>query len=67
MPAWHDGNHQRMIGPNTGIGVFTATRAEYGLLRPVLARLDASGRLEPLLIVSGTHLSPRHGTGTLGP
>ena len=43
------------------IGVFTATRAEYGLLRPVLARLDASDRLEPLLIVSGTHLSPRHG------
>ncbi len=43
------------------IGVFTATRAEYGLLRPVLARLDASERLEPLLIVSGTHLSSRHG------
>jgi len=43
------------------IGVFTATRAEYGLLRPVLARMTASERLEPLLIVSGTHLSPRHG------
>jgi UDP-hydrolysing UDP-N-acetyl-D-glucosamine 2-epimerase len=43
------------------IGVFTATRAEYGLLRPVLARLEASERLEPLLIVSGTHLSDRHG------
>lgn len=43
------------------IGVFTATRAEYGLLRPVLARLEASARLEPLLIVSGTHLSSRHG------
>ncbi len=43
------------------IGVFTATRAEYGLLRPVLRALDASPRLEPLLIVSGTHLSERHG------
>ncbi|CAN5211967.1 UDP-N-acetylglucosamine 2-epimerase [soil metagenome] len=43
------------------IGVFTATRAEYGLLRPVLVRLAASDRLEPLLIVSGTHLSERHG------
>jgi UDP-hydrolysing UDP-N-acetyl-D-glucosamine 2-epimerase len=43
------------------IGVFTATRAEYGLLRPVLARLEASERLDPLLIVSGTHLSDRHG------
>ncbi|CAN5373155.1 UDP-N-acetylglucosamine 2-epimerase [soil metagenome] len=46
------------------IGVFTATRAEYGLLRPVLVRLSASDRLEPLLIVSGTHLSERHG-GTI--
>lgn len=41
--------------------MFTATRAEYGLLRPLLERLDASDRLEPHLIVSGTHLSPRHG------
>jgi UDP-N-acetylglucosamine 2-epimerase (non-hydrolysing) len=43
------------------IGVFTATRAEYGLLRPVLAAMERSARLEPLLIVSGTHLSARHG------
>jgi UDP-hydrolysing UDP-N-acetyl-D-glucosamine 2-epimerase len=48
-------------GRRIRIGVFTATRAEYGLLRPVLAKLDASERLEPLLIVSGTHLSDRHG------
>lgn len=43
------------------IGVFTATRAEYGLLRPVLDALDRSPRLEAALIVGGTHLSPRHG------
>lgn len=43
------------------IGVFTATRAEYGLLYPVLRALRASDRLEPLLIVSGAHLSPEHG------
>ena len=43
------------------IGVFTATRAEYGLLRPVLAAMEASAGLEPMLIVSGTHLSERHG------
>ena len=43
------------------IGVFTATRAEYGLLRPVLAAMEASALLEPVLIVSGTHLSDRHG------
>ncbi|RZJ93339.1 MAG: UDP-N-acetylglucosamine 2-epimerase (hydrolyzing), partial [Brevundimonas sp.] len=43
------------------IGVFTATRAEYGLLAPVLAAMDPAPGLEPLLIVSGAHLSPRHG------
>lgn len=43
------------------VGVLTTTRAEYGLLRPVLQQLSASSRLEPLLVVSGTHLSPRHG------
>ena len=47
--------------PKARIGVFTATRAEYGLLQPVLEALNASARLEPLLIVSGTHLSARHG------
>jgi UDP-hydrolysing UDP-N-acetyl-D-glucosamine 2-epimerase len=43
------------------IGVFTGTRAEYGLLRPVLTALEASSSLEPRLIVGGTHLSARHG------
>jgi len=43
------------------IGIFTATRAEYGLLRPVLAAMERSVTLEPVLIVAGTHLSARHG------
>lgn len=43
------------------IGVFTATRAEFGLLRPVIAALEASASLEPAVIVSGAHLSERHG------
>lgn len=43
------------------IGVFTATRAEYGLLYPVIAALRASARFETALIVSGAHLSPDHG------
>jgi UDP-hydrolysing UDP-N-acetyl-D-glucosamine 2-epimerase len=43
------------------IGLFTATRAEYGLLKPVLRALDASSSLEPHLIVSGAHLSAAHG------
>lgn len=53
-----------MIGPSATIGVFTATRAEYGLLRPVLAAMEASATIRPLLIVAGAHLSSRHG-GTL--
>lgn len=50
-----------MSGRKTRIGVFTATRAEYGLLYPVLSALHESERLEAVLIVSGTHLSPDHG------
>jgi len=43
------------------IGVFTATRAEYGLLYPVITALRASARFDTALIVSGAHLSPDHG------
>ena len=53
-----------MSRPGRRIGVFTGTRAEYGLLRPVLAALEGSSELEARLIVGGTHLSARHG-GTL--
>lgn len=50
-----------MKRPKRKIGVFTATRAEFGLLRPVIAALEASATLEPAVIVSGAHLSERHG------
>ncbi|MDP7110727.1 MAG: UDP-N-acetylglucosamine 2-epimerase [Myxococcota bacterium] len=43
------------------ICVFTGTRAEYGLLRPLLRRIDAAQALHLQLLVSGTHLSPAHG------
>lgn len=43
------------------IAVFTATRAEYGLLRPLLLRLQDSPQCSLQLLVSGTHLSPAHG------
>src|SRR5688572_13779007 len=43
------------------IGVFTATRAEFGLLRPVIAALARSTTLEAKIVVGGTHLSDRHG------
>lgn len=42
-------------------GIFTATRAQYGLLRPILSAMERSRTLTPRLIVSGTHLSERHG------
>jgi UDP-hydrolysing UDP-N-acetyl-D-glucosamine 2-epimerase len=43
------------------ICVFTGTRAEYGLLTPLLKRLEADTDVELFLLVSGSHLSERHG------
>jgi UDP-hydrolysing UDP-N-acetyl-D-glucosamine 2-epimerase len=41
--------------------VFTGTRAEYGLLRPLIKRIKESKELELQLLVSGMHLSPEFG------
>ncbi|MDI6710305.1 MAG: UDP-N-acetylglucosamine 2-epimerase [Bacillota bacterium] len=41
--------------------VFTATRAEYGLLRPVIERIAESRTLELRLVVAGAHLAPWSG------
>lgn len=41
--------------------VFTATRAEYGLFRPILRAIQSSPKLELLLVVGGSHLSPWQG------
>lgn len=43
------------------ICVVTATRAEYGLLRPVVQKLAASADLHLRLVVTGAHLCPRLG------
>lgn len=43
------------------LAVVTATRAEYGLLRPVLQELQKSQTIAPWLVVTGTHLSPLFG------
>ena len=48
------------------IAVMTGTRADYGLLRPLIAELDAASKgdnpaVELQLIVTGTHLSAEHG------
>ncbi len=43
------------------IAVFTGTRAEYGLLRWLMQDIRADDDFSLQVIVSGTHLSPRHG------
>ena len=41
--------------------VTTGTRSEYGILRPLLKKIQQSKKLELLLVVTGTHLSKKHG------
>ena len=43
------------------ISITTGTRAEYGILRPVLHAIDSSKKLELCLIVTGMHLSKKYG------
>ena len=43
------------------IAVFTGTRAEYGLLQPLLTKLANHSEMTLQLIVSGMHLSPQFG------
>ena len=43
------------------VAVVTGTRAEYGLLRPVLQKLAAANTLCLRLLVTGTHLSKEYG------
>jgi len=43
------------------ITVTTGTRAEYGILRPVIKAIKDSKKLELYLIVSGMHLSKKYG------
>lgn len=41
----------------------TGTRAEFGLMRSVLAAIDAHPKLQLQLIATGMHLDPAHGDG----
>ncbi|MBR1862718.1 MAG: UDP-N-acetylglucosamine 2-epimerase (hydrolyzing) [Ruminococcus sp.] len=43
------------------IAVVTATRAEYGILTPLIRAINDDPELELELIVTGTHLSEKHG------
>ena len=44
------------------LAVVTGTRAEYGLLRPVLRRLTRRDNLNVALLVTGAHLAPEYGS-----
>ena len=41
--------------------VVTGTRAEYGLLKPVMTLLKSDPEVQFQLVVTGSHLSPKHG------
>jgi len=43
------------------ISVITGTRAEYGIIRPILKKINASKKLELCFIVTGMHLSKKFG------
>jgi UDP-N-acetylglucosamine 2-epimerase (non-hydrolysing) len=43
------------------IGILTTSRAEYGILRPVLKEISADPELNLQLFVGGSHLSPEFG------
>lgn len=43
------------------ISVITATRAEYGILKPLITKLNNDRDIELQLIVTGTHLSKKYG------
>lgn len=43
------------------ICIVTGTRAEYGLLRPLIQKIDASENTDLQLVVTGMHLSPEFG------
>jgi UDP-hydrolysing UDP-N-acetyl-D-glucosamine 2-epimerase len=43
------------------VAVVTGTRADYGLLRPTIARLHEDRRFELQLVVTAMHLDPRYG------
>ena len=43
------------------IAVVTATRAEYGILTPLIRAIHEDADLQLVLLVTGTHLSQKHG------
>lgn len=43
------------------VAVYTSTRADYGLLRPLISRLSKKSQIDLRLFVTGTHLSEKYG------
>lgn len=43
------------------ISILTATRAEYGLLKPIIDRLNSVSEFDVRIVVTGAHLSPEFG------
>jgi UDP-hydrolysing UDP-N-acetyl-D-glucosamine 2-epimerase len=43
------------------IAIYTSTRAEYGIWRPLLFAIEEDPTLKLTLLISGTHLSSKHG------
>lgn len=43
------------------ISILTATRAEYGLLKPIIDKLNSVSELDVRVVVTGAHLSPEFG------
>ncbi len=43
------------------IGVVTVARSDYGILRPVLQRIERDPDLSLKILVGGMHLSPEFG------
>ena len=43
------------------IAVITGSRAEYGILKPVIDKIDFDPTMQLQLVITGSHLSPEHG------
>jgi len=43
------------------VAIFTTTRAEFGILSPLIRQATDDADIEPLLFVGGTHLAAEHG------
>jgi len=44
------------------INILTATRAEYGLLKPIISKLNSIKEFDVRIVATGAHLSPEFGT-----